>query len=512
MAIYHCSVKTISRGKGQAVLASLAYRIGQNLTCQRYGKTFKYENRQGSIEHVDLFVPKDTSDLALYNHENLWNRVEQRETKSNSQLAREIVVAIPHELSEIERIQLVQKQCRWLVAKFGVAVSVAVHKPNDTKNLNYHAHIMFTTRKLENNEFTDKIEFKKAQVKELRQVWEKLANHSLGKYGTSIDCRSHNDAQNPKIPTRHEGYYLKNLSDAEREKYDIVQHNKRAKEQHEQIDQIESDLKEVQGRGRANQEKIKTLQEQIAVSENLIQDLRTQISDLEKLRQQQIEIEIQSLFQNDAIAAEVPAPRPQKKVWGDVADVEKLDEITRFNERLLPKFKAISDFAVYPLNTKLKSKIVEYGIPTSPQDNRFRVSVYDVANASKHVVSDSFRQDYTNYCANVLDAVLQHYSEKETAFDEAFSLNTPKYDLIWLKEQNDLSDSRLNEILEPIVAFSLKSENEVFQTQLEQIKTKQSVIEKAFELAQLHVIESKIQQPIEQQNKPKKDYTPRFEM
>jgi len=501
MAIYHCSVKTISRGKGQAVLASLAYRLGQNLTCERYGKTFKYENRQNSIEHVDLFLPKDTTDLTFYNHENLWNKVEARETKSNSQLAREIVVAIPAELNEIERIQLVQKQCQWLVEKYGVAVSVALHKPNDIAEKNYHAHIMFTTRSLENNEFGDKIVFKKEQVKELRKVWETLANTALERYDTKIDCRSHNDAQNPKIPTKHEGYFLKNLSEEQREEFDIVQHNRKARQQHKQLEQIENGLKQVHKIGNENIIKTKTFDEQIAISEKLIHELQLKKSELEEQKKRQIELETRRA---EPLAA---ATAPQVH-WGSMADVDRLEEITRFNHELLPTLQAIRDFASYDVTQHLKSKTVKYGVPTSQQDNRFNIPVYDVARAPSFSITDDFLKSYTEYCGNVLNAVTAHYSAKESIFNESFSLNTPKHALEWLTKQNELSDSRLNEILEPIDAFSLRQKNEVFSAQLEQIKKQQSQIEKAFEQAQVHVIESKIQQPSE----PKKDYVPRFEM
>lgn len=487
MAIYHCSIKTISRGKGQAVLASLAYRIGQNLTCERYGKTFKYENRQDSIEHIDLFLPKSTTDLTFYNHENLWNKVEARETKSNSQLAREIIVAIPSELNEIERIQLVQKQCQWLVEKYNVGVSVALHKPNDIAEKNYHAHIMFTTRSIENNEFGDKIVFKKEQVKELRKTWEVLANKSLEQYDTKIDCRSHNDAQNPKIPTVHEGYFLKSLNEEQREEFDIVQHNKRARQQHKQLEQIENGLKQVYRIGNENIVKTKTFDEKIAISEKLIQELQLKKSELEEQKKRQVELETRRA----APATTAPQVQPKPK-WNSVADVDQLETITRFNPDLLPSLQAIRDFASYDVTQNLKSKVIKYGVPAFEQDCRFNVPVYNVAESSKFAITDDFLKNYIKYCESVLNAVTAHYSAKETAFNESFSLNIPKHTLPWLTKQNEFSDSRLNEILEPIFAFSLQSENEVFKMQLEQIKMSQSLFKHAFELAEAYVPSNKI--------------------
>lgn len=484
MAIYHCSVKTISRGKGQAVLASLAYRVGQNLTCERYGKTFKYENRQNSIEHVDLFLPKSTTDLSFYNHENLWNKVEARETKSNSQLAREIVVAIPAELNEIERIQLVQKQCLWLVDKYNVAVSVALHKPNDFKQKNYHAHIMFTTRELKDNEFGDKIIFKKEQIKELRKVWEALANKALEEYDTKIDCRSHNDAQNPKIPTRHEGYFLKKFSEEQREEFDIVQHNKRARQQHKQLEKIENELEQVHKVGNKNIVKTKAFDEQIAISEKLIHELQLKKSELEEQKKRQIELESIET-RRTAPANTPPLVQPEMK-WNSVANVDRLEQITQFNADLLPIFQSIRDFASYDVTQNLKSKVIKYGVPAFEQDHRFSIPVYDVAKASKFAITADFLKNYTNYCGSVLNAVTAHYDVKESVFNAAFSLQISKHDLRWLKEQHQLSESRLNDILEPISAFSLQSGNEVFKTQLVQIKQSQLFFNQAFKIAEKH--------------------------
>uniref|UniRef100_UPI0015D2BAE0 hypothetical protein n=1 Tax=Acinetobacter sp. YH12129 TaxID=2601114 RepID=UPI0015D2BAE0 len=196
--------------------------------------------------------------------------------------------------------------------------------------------------------------------------------------------------------------------------------------------------------------------------------------------------------------------------WGAVADIDRLEEITRFNPDLLPTLQAISDFASYDVTQHLKSKTVKYGVPTSSQDNRFNIPVYDVARAPSFAITDDFLKNYTKYCENVLNAVTAHYSAKETDFNESFSLNTPKHALPWLIEQNTLSDSRMNEILEPISAFSLRQKNEVFSAQLEQIEKQQSHIAKAFEQAQAHVIKTSevTQTP---RNQPSRDNQNRFD-
>ena len=39
MAIYHCSIKIISRGKGQSAIAAAAYRAGEKITSKRERKS-----------------------------------------------------------------------------------------------------------------------------------------------------------------------------------------------------------------------------------------------------------------------------------------------------------------------------------------------------------------------------------------------------------------------------------------------------------------------------------------
>ena len=47
MAIYHLSVKVVSRSKGQSAVASAAYRSGDALTDEREGRTHDYTRRRG---------------------------------------------------------------------------------------------------------------------------------------------------------------------------------------------------------------------------------------------------------------------------------------------------------------------------------------------------------------------------------------------------------------------------------------------------------------------------------
>lgn len=45
MAIYHCSIKIISRGKGKSAVAAAAYRAGAQITNGRDGVTHDYTRK-----------------------------------------------------------------------------------------------------------------------------------------------------------------------------------------------------------------------------------------------------------------------------------------------------------------------------------------------------------------------------------------------------------------------------------------------------------------------------------
>ncbi|WP_162628556.1 MULTISPECIES: MobA/MobL family protein, partial [Acinetobacter] len=70
MAIYHCSIQNISRSDGRSIVACAAYRAGEKLECDTYGKTQDYTRKTG-IEYTQIFAP-DGANPDLLNRQNLW--------------------------------------------------------------------------------------------------------------------------------------------------------------------------------------------------------------------------------------------------------------------------------------------------------------------------------------------------------------------------------------------------------------------------------------------------------
>jgi hypothetical protein len=74
--------------------------------------------------------------------------------RESATTGRDIILALPHELSHAQRIAAVQEFAAGLVERYGVAVDFAIHAPDRHSNeRNYHAHVLMTTRQIGANGF-----------------------------------------------------------------------------------------------------------------------------------------------------------------------------------------------------------------------------------------------------------------------------------------------------------------------------------------------------------------------
>ena len=141
MAIYHCSIKVISRGKGKSAVAAAAYRAGEKITNEFDGMTHDYTHK-GGVVHTEILLP-DHAPAAFSDRAVLWNEVEKIEKAKNAQLAREIEISLPRELTREQSISLVRGYVKRHFVAAGMCADVCLH---DTGGGNPHAHIMLTMR------------------------------------------------------------------------------------------------------------------------------------------------------------------------------------------------------------------------------------------------------------------------------------------------------------------------------------------------------------------------------
>lgn len=58
MAIYHLSIKIISRGKGKSAVAASAYRSGEKIKNEYDGIVHDF-TRKGGIAHTEILLPQN---------------------------------------------------------------------------------------------------------------------------------------------------------------------------------------------------------------------------------------------------------------------------------------------------------------------------------------------------------------------------------------------------------------------------------------------------------------------
>ena len=232
IAIYHCSIKIVSRGKGKSAVAAAAYRSGEKLTNEWDGLTHDY-TKKGGVVHSEILLPAHAPP-AFSDRSTLWNSVELSEKSNNAQLAREVEIALPVELSREEQTRLVREYCSSQFVSKGMIADFNLH---DTGGGNPHAHILLTMRPMdekgawlpkskkeyvldENGERirlpsgryktrkVDLVDWNNRENAEVwRRAWADLANEFLAQNNRPerIDHRSYERQGIDQLPTVHVG-------------------------------------------------------------------------------------------------------------------------------------------------------------------------------------------------------------------------------------------------------------------------------------------------------------------
>ncbi|MGE6699649.1 Ti-type conjugative transfer relaxase TraA [Hyphomonas sp. NPDC076900] len=223
MAIYHLSMKPVSRASGRSAVASMAYRAGEKLTNERDGITHDYTAKQG-VEHAEIVLPEGVNADWARDRSTLWNAAEFAEKRKDARVAREFEIALPHELSAEQRLEATRAFAQELANRYGAAVDFAIHAPHDASDVrNHHAHVMMTTRQVGESGLGEKTYLEREnkwllsndlpttdmQLRDLRQTWESVANERLALAGHDIriDHRSHMERGLEIAPTEHMGVH-----------------------------------------------------------------------------------------------------------------------------------------------------------------------------------------------------------------------------------------------------------------------------------------------------------------
>jgi hypothetical protein len=203
MAIFHFSAQVISRSDGGNAVAAAAYRAGARFVCVRTGLVFNHARRTDVI-HRAILAPEGACPW-VFDRLTLWTQVET-EKRINSQLAREIEVALPIELTDAQRVALIHGYVNEHFVGQGMVADIALH---DKGNGNPHAHILLTLRDIGPEGFGAKRRDWNhlGLVSQWREAWATACNAALAQAGHTerIDHRSH-QARGIEVPaTVHQG-------------------------------------------------------------------------------------------------------------------------------------------------------------------------------------------------------------------------------------------------------------------------------------------------------------------
>ncbi|EBS8830890.1 MobA/MobL family protein [Salmonella enterica] len=194
MAIFHMSAQRITRSKGHSSVAAAAYRHGEKMTDEHTGEIHDYSKKKGVSDSVVL-IP-DGADKRFLKPEYLFNHIEKTEKRKDAQLALEVNISLPTEMTDEQKKALAIDFCNENFVKKGMIADIAFHKLDSE---NPHFHVMLTTRKLtpDGSGFGQKVREwnSKDQLQEWRKSWADTANEHLQAAGIDarIDHRSLKD-------------------------------------------------------------------------------------------------------------------------------------------------------------------------------------------------------------------------------------------------------------------------------------------------------------------------------
>lgn len=240
MAIFHLSAQIVGKGGGRSAVAAAAYRHCAKMEREETAENIDY-SRKGGNAHSEFALPKDAPEwIADFAAEHtaaetsafFWNAVEAHEVRKDAQLMREIVLALPVELTTEQNIELVRDFVSRELCDRGIVADWAYH---DLEG-NPHVHLMTSLRplmedgfgakrvpvvgddgalmrgsdgKIRSQQFTGGLE----RLRALREAWAETQNHHLAKHGHDIrvDHRSFEDLGIGAVPSKHRGLAADNM-------------------------------------------------------------------------------------------------------------------------------------------------------------------------------------------------------------------------------------------------------------------------------------------------------------
>jgi len=199
LAIYHLRVKVHSRALGRApkpggatrrsVVAAAAYRSGERLFDVSQGKWFDFD--KPDVVHTEIMIPEGVEAPPwITDRQTLWNMVERSEKRVDAQLAREVEITLPRELSKEQQIALVRRFVGDQFVRQGMIADIGLHRPDASDGREQpHTHVLLTLRRLDAGSETGFASTKKRDWNEREDIARAVAEarKRFNNTGLSVD-------------------------------------------------------------------------------------------------------------------------------------------------------------------------------------------------------------------------------------------------------------------------------------------------------------------------------------
>ena len=159
MAIQFARLQYVQRSKGQSACHKAAYNGREKVYDIRQEKNFDFSDRGDCAYHA-VMLPEKASEK-YQDIEALWNAIEARENRADSQVAKEMVLALPDDgqVTLDDKIAMTRSFLNEHFIDHGIICQIDIHEPHSKENKgnwreredhkdgnNWHVHVLMTTR------------------------------------------------------------------------------------------------------------------------------------------------------------------------------------------------------------------------------------------------------------------------------------------------------------------------------------------------------------------------------
>ena len=173
-------------------MAACAYRAGEKIKDETTGLTHDFTQKHDVLKS-EILLPEGAPEWMAHRPE-LWNAVEKTEKRKDSQVAREINIALPKELTHEQNWELAKAFVKNEFVSKGMVADLNFHAGHEGQEEQPHVHVMLTMREITKDGFGKKVTAwnDRELLKEWRQHWAEHCNRELARQGldVSIDHRT----------------------------------------------------------------------------------------------------------------------------------------------------------------------------------------------------------------------------------------------------------------------------------------------------------------------------------